>query len=176
MFYTGIGSRETPQKFRILFGNLAGLLEKRGYILRSGAADGADSFFEDGVFNPENKEIWIPHKGFRGHTSKLLPSPEAFDILLNEIGYDGPSKYHAFHARNIHQVLGIDLRTPSRFVLCWTPGGKRKGGTRTAIGVAKSHGIPVYNFGSNPDKVLRQFWGDFIDQSYDSQKTTSQIM
>jgi hypothetical protein len=65
----------------------------------------------------------------------------------------------SLHARNVHQVLGEDLRTPSEFVVCWTPDGceteaersKETGGTATAIVIAYRHNIPVYNmakFGS----------------------------
>ena len=34
------------------------------------------------------------------------------------------------------QVLGLDLKTPSKFLICWTPEGKEKGGTATAIKLA----------------------------------------
>lgn len=47
------------------------------------------------------------------------------------------------HARNAHQVMGQDCRTPAAFLVCWTPDGaedaasshsvEATGGTRTAI-------------------------------------------
>jgi len=40
------------------------------------------------------------------------------------------------HGRNVKQVLGDDLKTPSDFLLCWTKEGKDVGGTRTAIVLA----------------------------------------
>lgn len=52
-----------------------------------------------------------------------------------------------YHARNVCQVLGVDLGTPSKFVMCWTQDGKTKGGTATAIRVAEHHNIPVFNLG-----------------------------
>lgn len=59
--------------------------------------------------------------------------------------------------RSVFQVLGSDLLTPSRFVLCWTPDGcehhitrsSKTGGTGLAISVASSHNIPVVNM-ANP--------------------------
>ena len=51
------------------------------------------------------------------------------------------------HARNVNQVLGHDLKTPSSFVVYWAipAGGSCKGGTRTAVELAKKHNIPTYN-------------------------------
>ena len=50
-----------------------------------------------------------------------------------------------FHARNMHQVLGPDLKSPSDFVICWTKDGKASGGTGQAIRVAEDFNIPVFN-------------------------------
>jgi hypothetical protein len=59
------------------------------------------------------------------------------------------------HIRNCYQVLGQDLRTPSSFILCWTPDGSGSGGTGQAIRLAKERGIPVYDMGG--DFVLPEF-------------------
>ena len=53
-----------------------------------------------------------------------------------------------FMGRNMYQVLGADLKTPTGFIICWTPGGKTVGGTGQAIRVAKDHNIPIFNLGS----------------------------
>jgi hypothetical protein len=48
-------------------------------------------------------------------------------------------------------VLGADLTSPARFVLCWTPDGsldgrgRRVGGTGQALRIAHHHGIGVIN-------------------------------
>lgn len=152
-FYSGIGSRETPKevleemKYRALW------LDLQGYTLRSGGAEGADQAFESGTLH---RHVYLPWKGFAGNTSDRFPAkPEAFEIA---------SKYHpawsylkqgakALHARNVHQVLGDDLKTPSEFVLCWTPDGaesasqtsKKTGGTGGAIRIADAMDIPIVN-------------------------------
>ena len=62
--------------------------------------------------------------------------------------------------RNVYQVLGKDLNTPSEFVICWTPDGAetanersiKTGGTGFAIALADSLGIPVYNL-ANPESL-----------------------
>lgn len=47
-YYTGIGSRETPQHIIELMEKIAYILYFQGWSLRSGAADGADTAFEYG--------------------------------------------------------------------------------------------------------------------------------
>ena len=47
-FYSGIGARATPPEMLSLMTRAAFALLKRGYVLRSGHAIGADSAFERG--------------------------------------------------------------------------------------------------------------------------------
>ena len=54
------------------------------------------------------------------------------------------------HARNVYQVLGKDLNTPSDLLVCWTKYGEEVGGTATAIKLAKLHNISVCNIGDYP--------------------------
>ena len=143
-YYAGIGSRETPADVMVRMTTIARRLAGLGYVLRSGGADGADTAFEDGA--GQAKEIWVPWIGFRDNPSTLTPVPDAFPIA---------EKYHPnwqrcspaarkLHARNVHQVLGADLRTPVEFVLCWTKDGGVSGGTGQAIRIALGMQIPVY--------------------------------
>ena len=151
-YYTGVGARATPIDVCKRMTKLATQLEEQGWILRSGHADGSDMAFEDGVEDPLNKEIYIPWKGFNGSDSKLYPaSDEAFRIAwkIHKHWNDLTPGARKLHARNIHQVLGKDLKTPSKFLICWTLGGKDVGGTRTAIILARQNNIPVYNLFSD---------------------------
>ncbi|WEM34370.1 hypothetical protein [Xanthomonas phage X1] len=121
-------------------------------ILVSGGARGADSFFEEGCDRAGgNKEIWLPEAGFNGSKSKLIgASKDAYIVAERYVGHWKNCKAwaRAAHARNCHQVLGADLLTPVSFVVCWTPGGERVGGTATAISIAEDKGIPILNLGS----------------------------
>lgn len=147
--YTGIGSRKTPPDVLKQMTDIAEQLAKSGWLLRSGGADGADLAFEAGADKANGaKEIYLPWKGFNKSASKLYnPTADAF-ILASTIhpAWDymnyGPKK---LHARNCHQVLGIDLNTPSNLLICWTEGGKEIGGTATAIKLARQHNIPIIN-------------------------------
>jgi predicted Rossmann fold nucleotide-binding protein DprA/Smf involved in DNA uptake len=46
--YAGIGSRSTPPETLPLIESIAARLAEKGWVLRSGGADGADSAFEKG--------------------------------------------------------------------------------------------------------------------------------
>jgi predicted Rossmann fold nucleotide-binding protein DprA/Smf involved in DNA uptake len=46
--YAGIGSRSTPPEVITVMEEIAQRLAENGWLLRSGAADGADSSFERG--------------------------------------------------------------------------------------------------------------------------------
>ena len=145
-FYTGIGSREVHShviKMAIL---IAQELVKYGFILRSGGAEGMDFAFEWGCDKAGGrKEIYLPWKDFNNNKSHLYsPSPLAFEYASefhpNWKNLSEGSK--KLHARNSHQILGFDLETPSRFVICYSDG---SGGTEQALRIAKELNIPVYN-------------------------------
>ena len=154
-YYTGIGSRQADETVCSAMTETAKLLDSCGYTLRSGGADGADLAFEKGALN---KEIWVPWKGFNSNESNLTPSKEAFDIAktVHPVWFKLSQAAQKLHARNCHQVLGNDLKTPSLFLLCWTPDGKITGGSATAINLAIRYNIPVFNYATVTD-------GDYIN-------------
>lgn len=155
-YYAGVGSRETPPEILQKMRDLAGRLAQRGYILRSGAADGADSAFEAGCDAVKGaKDIWLPWPGYQNRRDGSFPTEAMFELAATlhpaweNLGR-GP---RALHARNTGQVLGGELATPVSFVLCYTKDGceaeaertRNTGGTGTAIVLAARHGIPVFN-------------------------------
>lgn len=153
MHYAGVGSRRTPDDVLREMYDLACILSIRGWVLRSGGADGADEAFERGA---NEKEIYLPWPRFNGNPSRLCRvSAEAIEESLKfhptpDILNDASRK---FMGRNLYQVLGQDLRTPCRFVVCWTPFSteaafdpkKWIGGTGQAIRIAGHRNIPIYN-------------------------------
>lgn len=166
MNYAGIGSRKAPASILSEIHRLGQSLAEAGFLLRSGAADGADAAFEQGCDAASGaKQIFLPWPGFNGHASRLCrPAPEAF-----RIAGDHHPKWHyckqaeqKLHARNAHQVLGPTLNDPVAFVLCWTQDGCEKhedrtiktGGTGTAISIASTRNVPVINL-ANPNAVER---------------------
>ena len=162
MVYTGIGSRDLPGEYFEYFKELAYYLSKRGLVLRSGGADGADSAFEDGCISAlGKKEIYLPWPGFNGNRSLLTdPSKGAFEIAakFHPFWYSMKKAVQRLHARNSHQVLGQHLDRPSLFIVCWT--NPNKGGTTQALRIAKSYDIPIYNYyvgNWNIEEILEPF-------------------
>lgn len=144
---------------------IAWALARRGWILRTGGAPGADQAFEHGV-TVEQIEVYLPWPRFEGHAGRAVklmrPTPAAYEVASRfhpewPILTPGAQK---LHARNVHQVLGHDLRTHSRFVICWTPDGSldgsggTSGGTGQALRIAKAHGVTVFNL-AHPEHAER---------------------
>lgn len=161
LYYAGIGSMETPPQFMERMKLLSARLAKLGFVLRSGAAPGADTAFEDGCKSVNGEmEIYLPWRGFNGNSSSLFnPSNEAAEIAsMTHPGWAHCSQAaKKLHARNVHQVMGQDLNTPSAFVVCWTRDGcehgskrsQRTGGTGQAISIASGQGLSIYNLFNN---------------------------
>lgn len=153
--YAGIGSRETPHNVLSYMRILAEELAKRDWCLRSGGANGADSAFEKGCDQTAGaKEIFLPWKDFNGSKSELFnQSYGAF--LLAEAYHPNWSACKTaarkLHARNVHQILGLDLDTPVKFVVCYTKDGKRTGGTGQALRIAEKLNIPIVDYGAYKD-------------------------
>lgn len=159
-FYTGVGSRSTPPLIILLIRRISQYQKQSGFILRSGHAPGADQAFEYGA--NENCEIYLPWAKFEieveingtayyDPTEQAMAMAEEFHPAWNKLGQGGQK----LHARNCHQVLGYDLQSPSKELICWTRDGLTRGGTATAIKIADRYDIPVINLGKT--SVLR-FW------------------
>lgn len=171
-FYSGVGSRETPDTIMKTMTVLAFELQEL-FTLRSGGAPGADSAFEAGVTN-WNKEIYLPWKGFCDNNSDLYNVCEDAEKIAKQFH---PGNWNTFkpairklHSRNVYQVLGQDLNTPSKFLLCWTSDyceshqtrTIRTGGTGTAISIADHYGVPIIN-------MSRKNWQDKLKQILDDE-------
>jgi predicted NAD-dependent protein-ADP-ribosyltransferase YbiA (DUF1768 family)/adenylate kinase family enzyme len=181
MTYAGIGSRQTPPEALAQMTELAKELDARGYTLRSGGAEGADTAFESGA---TKKEIF---KGFdqAGEIEKkiaheihpnLKGAMESSQKRATAAGKNGERSAWAVEnlmARNTNQIFGKNLDTPSDFVVFYakeTNGIRPEGGTGQAVEMARLKGIPTINL-ANPnwraelDKVLGSKTKPVIDSS-----------
>lgn len=170
--YTMIGSRSTPEPIIKLMKNLSSVLCNEGFIVRSGGANGADSCANHVV----NKEIYLPWNGFNGHYADFWSGFIVYSDLNKIEECDKYCEIHHgwwksikkesvkhLHRRNIHQILGATLESPSNFVVCYAEpddtrgSGHVKGGTGTAVSLALSHGIKVINlfYQDNVDEIKR---------------------
>ena len=169
--FAGIGSRQTPPEILEKMTAIAKFLSNLGYTLRSGGANGADSAFEQGA---TKKEIYLPWNNYNG---RKVDNISFFSELSREHFNLAESMHPAWdkcsqgakklHARNTQQILGKDLDSPSDFVVCWTKGGEKVGGTSTAIRLAESNNIPVFNIGSvNGLEELRIFCKKLMEEQH----------
>lgn len=172
-FYSGIGSRQTPQHVMNSMIIIAEWLATEGYTLRSGNANGADVAFGLGCDSVCGKsEIFLPYKNFNGdcrnsiHITNKRILKQATQIMksLKPESYTWNAKNTPYHQRNVFQVLGVNLNTPSKFVICYTDTGAESeydvlsmqdnSGTSTAIVLADRLAIPVINM-YNDDWILK---------------------
>ncbi len=186
--YTGIGSRSTPPKYLNEIRKIAEILGNNHWCLRSGGADGADSAFEEGSdkciwpwSNHQHKEIYLPWKNFNQNKSVLylyhtLNTGNEANVETTTKAFELAAKYHPgwkalsrgaklLHARNSFQVLGHDLKTPSKVIICYTYKGHGKGGTGQALRIAKDYKIPIIDLGgvtTDSQKLLNEMLNEKV--------------
>jgi hypothetical protein len=168
LYYAGIGSRTSPKDVLKVMKKFGRIFAERGWVLRSGGAEGADSAFEEGCdLAKGEKEIYLPWENFNKNKSTLYLRSYEIPLEMSNRACEIASKYHpkwetlgpaarALHARNGFQILGKDLITPVSLVLFWSPM-ITKGGTAQALRIAADHSIMMYNMGSEIDteKLIR---------------------
>lgn len=151
--YTGIGSRQTPPEVCTVMTSLAIFLSFRGWVLRSGGAEGADASFEAGG---NDKEIYLPWPKFNGNQSRLCRVTEEAiqkSLTFHPTPHKLSDAVRKIMGRNLYQIVGWDLASPSKFVVCWTPfptedawdSSLGVGGTGQALRIAHHYNVPIYN-------------------------------
>lgn len=175
-FYTGIGSRKAPESATDIMSDLGVIMYQKEYILRSGRAEGADYAFQRGAEfilkqpaissnTRTRQEIYIPNERFNACFGNIgAINPKNFEnyreaeLLMEDIHPAG-RRLRGFareaHIRNMYQVLGQDLNTPSDLVILWAkPKGKLEvdGGTNSAFQLARLYKIPTFNLYNQEDK------------------------
>jgi len=166
--YAGIGSRNTPDDVLMFIQRIARKMAIIGVHLQTGGADGADTAFQIGARKGPST-IYVPwngynnlHAGTYGDCEIKLPPNMAHSMQL-------ASQYHPawdrcskgarmLHARNMNIILGDQLNTPVKGVICWTEQGLLKGGTAQGIRLAQAWNIPVINLGDPADLQGMETW------------------
>lgn len=179
LIYTGIGSRETPEKVQQFMAEIGQALGAAGWTLRSGFADGADNAFARGAELSNDgqggvMELYLPWPGFNkapmddprfiwDYDMQTYNSAAALAAAFHPYWSDCSQGAKRLHIRNGFQVLGADLRTPTNCVICWTKDGKATGGTGQALRIAKNFGIPIFNLKNEADidqlQLFLKQWG-----------------
>src|SRR5690606_10295542 len=131
-YYSGVGSRRVIDPVVLnLMTLIARALARRGWRLRSGAATGPDTAFEAGA--PAcRRDIYVPNASFGNRRPGSVIVPEQVSLMrwlkagliagrFHELGQRMPQDVRDLMTRNVYQVLGDDLKTPSQFVVCDAP-------------------------------------------------------
>lgn len=176
-YYTAVGSRDVPVQHITGMMRISARLRDLGWIFRSGKADGSDAIFQSGAqfhkladYSGVYGEVYKPWNNFNtapdsrdfvtesGYTlwdwwdidASKLPNWGQAQVIASTVhpAWDKLKQgAKNLHSRNCYQVLGKDLNTPSKFLICYaeTQGKSVKGGTRTAYELARSADIPCFN-------------------------------
>ena len=187
MTYAGIGARETPEGVLTRMTKIGAEMAKRGFTLRSGAAPGADTAFEQGaVKGSGEREIFLPWVGYenrqpdgksviydRSAGADLEAIARVYHGAFDRLGRGGK----ALMSRNGHQMLGKKLDDPTGVVICFTKGGVVKGGTGQALRLSKDIGVGVINLGEArwngmpaagvADAAIAIAGGEHVDQAFE---------
>ena len=157
--WSGIGARKTPIELHPFVTEVADLFARSGWTMRSGGADGFDSWCEAAT-PPEQREVHLPWQDYNDNPSPLFGVDDQA-LALAETMHPAWSQcsLHArkLHARNCYEILGRELNAPSRVVITWTPRGELVGGTATALRLAVLHGVETINLGA-PWMTLERAW------------------
>ncbi len=172
-YWTGVGSREVSEDIAALQVRIGEVMASKGYTLRSGAAQGSDFNFHQGVFNgnPLLSEIWIPWNGFmkderpsngKGSTY-IIPDKEDFEVARKHyldtgiISWFDNMKQGAqkLHGRNYFQVHGFndELSKVCIYAAKESKFKEESGGTRSAVMLSRLMNVPCYNLLIEEQKV-----------------------
>ena len=173
-YYTGIGSRNTPDSILRAFYEI-GFRLGHDFVLRSGRADGADSYFEKGAVDAGGRcEIFLPWRDFQKNSALATCPAYVFDSLCKQQRDAALASVNRYHpnpnaltsgakklmARNYCQLFGVAPDSEkSAFVICYTSDGLASGGTGQAMRMAEEAGIPVFNahgYEDHPEQFIAQ--------------------
>lgn len=164
--YAGTGNVGAPPDILTQIKKLTRELDVHGYTTRTGGMEGCEEAFETSA---QKLELHLPWKNFNNKQSEFaFTSKQALAIAkLYHPTFDGLSfSIQAIIAKNIKILLGKDLKSAARFLLCWSEDGVETIALRTAktgnvghaIAAANSLKIPVFNLGKpDAEKRLREF-------------------
>lgn len=162
--YTGLGDPKTPSEVLEQMTRIATRLQEEGFTLRTnGDQQGAEGAFEKGA--GDKIELHLAWRNFNKRNSKInRVSDEAVSVVKSFIPAHNSLKESVLRiiGSKVHAIMGEELKTPTKFFVCWSPDGAETGDAVTPktgymgipIKVASSMRLPVFNL-KNPDAMER---------------------
>ncbi|UKS72190.1 DprA-like DNA recombination-mediator protein [Klebsiella phage KpLz-2_45] len=167
-YVTTIGSTDLGQAHFSFCKELGFFLCEQGFSIRSGKAPGADQAFQSGFENSlsaadyiRDPQIFLPWKTFErdnvfvsdrydryDYSPESIAKAEAIISTVHPVWDRLTDGQKRFHIRNVFQILGEDVESPSAFLIACAPEdseGLPKGGTRSAFKIARDRDIPCIN-------------------------------
>lgn len=159
---TCIGSRNISKQEKELAFETGKILADKGFICRSGNANGADKAFQR-AFPYDQTEVFLPWDGFNEpYIGKCFtPSKEMLAFAKDQLVATGvmPWLYNTkhsiqrLHGRNYFQVVGRDNILSNVCVyFADEKNGEPEGGTRTAVMLCRHFGVPTFNLRLEEDR------------------------
>ena len=180
MIFTIIGNRDAPEYERVKYLPVVRSLLLAGHTGRSGGAEGMDAVLTEVVeellkegHSEIKAEIYLPKAYFKGLADGDLEG-RVTSVLeyanreeANKLASEVHPAWHycddysrGAHIRNMYEVLGKELDTPSDFVLTFAKTTRKEvilGGTATAAELAIKHEIPIFNGYIKPFEEIYEF-------------------
>lgn len=150
---TLIGTRYPNEEYKQLMIRIGKAFSDRGYGARSGGAIGSDTLFLT-EYDPTLTIVYRPDDRPGCVNVKNHENYYEFELLASRVHGSGvgwefmPIGHQELHARNVPQVMGLNLKSYSDLVVfCAEESihGTVSGGTATAVKIARSLNIPTLN-------------------------------
>lgn len=171
--YAGTGNPDAPSEVLKQIAHIAKMLDEKEYTLRSGRGLGPDMAFEN---NSTRKEIYLPWYKFNVQDPSNTPVADENTVIYNRVSKEALEAIKPFTptfdnlkdsvkiilGRSVHLMLGKDMKSPVKFLVCWTQDGcesaknrtSKTGYTGLAISIASAIKVPVFNL-KNTDAMNR---------------------
>jgi hypothetical protein len=156
--YAGLGDQNTPESVLAQMAELARDLEAQGWTLRVDGTPKPGNSFKD---QAPRHELHLPCKGFDNQESKYVlwpkdPNYEKARLIAKEFNpvFDTlPKGVQAILAAKVTALLGLDLKSHVKFLICWSPDGAEHASQKSAktgfmgmpVALASAAGIRIFN-------------------------------
>lgn len=160
--YAAISNDNAPPHVVEQFKKIVLDMEARGYTMRTSGNKGVEEIIESLV---SSKEVHVAWKGFNQRETQFTRVDKAAIELVGTLHpafNDLKDSVKTIIARYAHVILGKDLKSPVRCVVCWTEDGAESAKEKTAktgycgtpIQIASNARVPIFNL-KNDNAIYR---------------------